>query len=141
MEVERVVRTCEGDDPLEVVVVPSFLDGVPERERGLALAFFDVVFLTPQGTARHGKIVRRRRRGGGWFFFASGQCVVRRPWISDYSIWGGAPLLRKRALFYVERIRSPVTKSSDVYFYDTTNTQTVDCNISDCIFLTIKIYR
>lgn len=90
MEVERVVRTCEGDDPLEVVVVPSFLDGVPERERGLALAFFDVVFLTPQGTARHGKIVRRRRRGGGWFFFASGQCVVRRPWISDYDTLFGA---------------------------------------------------
>ncbi len=56
MEVEGVVRPDQGDDGLEVVVGTALLDGIVVDDCGLALAFFDVILLTPKGTARHGKI-------------------------------------------------------------------------------------
>lgn len=47
MDVERVVRTGEGDDALQVAVLTALLDRVVEGYGGLGLPVFDVAFLAP----------------------------------------------------------------------------------------------
>ena len=71
MEVECVVRPDQGYDPLQVVVRSTFLDGIVVDDSCLPLAFFDVILLTPEGTARHDKInniLSGKDGGGGWWW-------------------------------------------------------------------------
>lgn len=53
MDVEGVIGAVEGDDAAEMIVRTTFLDGGGKDLGGPTLAFFEIIFLTPEGTARH----------------------------------------------------------------------------------------